>query len=103
MNHDQHGRHADTGRQKAGAAATTANRARVKPKGCISALPGRVAGGGKPDNVGSQTRFSLLITHYEFNCILQQKPMMVISAQLIETGGETFYWVMARKPPAGGE
>jgi hypothetical protein len=24
--------------------------------------------------------------------------LMVVSARLIETGGETFYWVIARKP-----
>jgi SAM-dependent methyltransferase len=28
--------------------------------------------------------------------------LTVVSAQLIETGGETFYWVMARKRPSGG-
>ena len=30
--------------------------------------------------------------------------LMVVSARRIETGGETFYWVIARKPnPAEGE
>jgi hypothetical protein len=34
---------------------------------------------------------------------LERAGLTMVSAQLIETGGETFYWVMARKPPAVGE
>lgn len=35
---------------------------------------------------------------------LQAAGLAVVGARLIETGGETFYWVIARKPhPAEGD
>lgn len=36
-------------------------------------------------------------------CKLETAGLTVVSARLIETGGETFYWVIARKPPSAGE